>query len=336
MNTSSTAQPLKGLNVIELTGIGPAPYAGQLLADLGASVTRIVKTGAFDLPIENRGKTNIPLDIRKKQGRDEVLKMLETTDILIEGSRPGVAERLGLGPSDCHKINCKLIYGRMTGWGQTGPWAHKAGHDINYIGLSGALLAMGDKDRPPTPPLNLVGDYGGGSMFLIMGLLSALYQRTVTGKGQVVDTAIIDGTISMMGIVHSLSSLGVWTTERQNNLLDGSRPYYRCYETLDGGYMAVGCIEPKFFNEMLDMLAIDAESFGGQNDLPLTQQQIATLTAIFLSKPRAHWEKIFDASDACITPVLSYEEAKHHKQTLARQDTATPYPPVAPKFSHQT
>lgn len=336
MNTLSTAKPLKGLNVIELTGIGPAPYAGQLLADLGANVTRIVKTGALELPIENRGKTSIPLDIRQEQGRNSVLKMVETADILIEGSRPGVSERLGLGPSDCHKINPKLIYGRMTGWGQTGPWAHKAGHDINYIGLSGALLAMGDKDRPPTPPLNLVGDYGGGTMFLIMGLLSALYQRTTTGKGQVVDTAIIDGTISMMGIVHSLSSLGVWTTERESNLLDGSKPYYRCYETLDGGYMAVGCIEPKFFNEMLDILEIDAESFGNQNDPALTQQQILTLNGIFKSKTRAYWEEIFDNSDACITPVLSYEEAKHHKQTLARQNEGSPYPPIAPKFSHQT
>lgn len=331
MNTTNTQKPLNGLHVIELAGIGPTPYAGQLLADLGASVTRIVKLGSVNLPIENRGKTNIPLDIRNEHGRNTVLDMVKSADILIEGSRPGVSERLGLGPADCQKINPKLIYGRMTGWGQTGPWAHKAGHDINYIGLSGALLAMGEKNTPPCPPLNLVGDYGGGSMFLILGILSALFQRTTTGKGQTVDAAIIDGTISMMGIVHSLTSLGVWTTERDNNLLDGSRPYYRCYKTKDEGYMAIGCIEPKFFTQMLAVLNI--EDFGDQNDLSVTAQQISTLTSVFASKTRAEWESIFDTSDACVTPVLSYEEAKHHKQNKSRQENAETYPPIAPKFS---
>lgn len=332
----AVTKPLAGLHVIELAGIGPIPYAGQLLADLGAKVTRIVKANSLELPVETRGKDNLSLDIRQDEGRNTVLALVKTADILIEGNRPGVAERLGLGPTQCHAVNPKLIYGRMTGWGQTGPWAHKAGHDINYIALSGALLAMGDEDRPPTPPLNLVGDYGGGSMFLIMGVLSAVIQRNTTGKGQIIDAAIVDGTMSMMGIVNSLSEMGVWTPKRSSNLLDGSLPYYRCYRTQDDGFMAVGCIEPKFFVQMLDLLKLDPESFGDQNDPELRAQQIETLKTIFSSKPRAHWEVLFDSSDACITPVLSYEEAPLHKQNKARHDKNDPHPAPAPKFSPQT
>ncbi|PHR94075.1 MAG: carnitine dehydratase [Robiginitomaculum sp.] len=334
--TNTVTKPLAGLHVIELAGIGPIPYAGQLLADLGAKVTRIVKANSLELAVETRGKDNLSLDIRRDEGRNTVLALVKTADILIEGNRPGVAERLGLGPAQCHAINPKLIYGRMTGWGQTGPWAHKAGHDINYIALSGALLAMGDEDRPPTPPLNLVGDYGGGSMFLIMGILSAVIQRSTTGKGQTIDAAIVDGTMSMMGIVYSLSEMGVWTPKRSSNLLDGSLPYYRCYRTQDDGFMAVGCIEPKFFVQMLDILKLDPTSFGDQNDPAMRSQQIETLQTIFAAKTRTHWEALFDSSDACITPVLSYEEAPLHKQNKARHDKNEPHPAPAPKFSPRT
>ncbi|PHR55688.1 MAG: carnitine dehydratase [Robiginitomaculum sp.] len=341
MNNSSTHHspsvgPLAGLNILELSGIGPIPYAGQLLSDLGASVTRIVKSGSMTLTVENRGKKQLMLDLRQDDARETILEMLKTTDILIEGSRPGVAERLGLGPDDCLAVNPKLIYGRMTGWGQDGPWAHKAGHDINYIGLSGALLAMGDADQPPVPPLNLVGDYGGGSLFLIMGILSALIARGTTGKGQIIDASIVDGTMSMLGIVHSLSHIGMWNTGRANNLLDGSRPYYRCYTTQDGGYMAAGCLEPQFYTQMLQLLGLEEHAFGGQHDSALWEVQIETLTTCFASKPRSEWEDIFDASDACVTPVLSYEEAPHHKQNKARHGENALTPPIAPKFSPQT
>jgi len=311
-------KPLTSTKVIELAGIGPTPYAGQLLADLGAEVIRIEKPGTYKLPIENRGKTCIELDLKTDIGRQTVLDMLSTTHIVFEGNRPGVMEKLGLDPADCHKINPALIYGRMTGWGQSGPWANKAGHDINYIGLTGALHAMGDADRAPYLPLNFVGDYGGGSQFLVIGILAALLQAGKTGKGCVIDAAIIDGTFSMMGIVHSLDHMGMWSERRGSNLLDGSRPFYRCYTTSDGGFMAVGCLEPKFFNEMLGILNITPQTHGVQNDPALWSEQTELLTHIFASKPRAHWETLFENSDACVTPVLSYKEAKDHPHNKAR------------------
>ena len=308
--------PLSGIYIIELMGIGPVPYAGQLLAELGAKVTRIEKSGGIKLPIENKGKTCVELDLQSAGGRETVLGLAKTADVLIEGARPGVAERLGLGPKDCHALNAKLIYGRMTGWGQSGPWAHKAGHDINYIGLTGALHAMGDGDRPPAPPLNLVGDYGGGSQFLVMRILAALLSAAKTGGGTVIDAAIIDGTASMMGIVRSLDQLGMWSEQRGRNLLDGSRPYYRCYETSDGGFMAVGCLEPKFYTEMLTLLGL--KDFGGQHDPALWPAQIQILMDLFATKPRAHWEALFEQSDACVTPVLSYKEAADHVHVRGR------------------
>lgn len=331
------AKPLKNIKVIELSGIGPTPYAGQLLADLGADVIRIERPGAFKLPVENRGKTCLELDLKTEGSRNKVLKMLSTTHIVFEGNRPGIMEKLGLGPEDCHKINPALIYGRMTGWGQGGPWAGKAGHDINYIGLTGALNAMGDNDRPPTLPLNFVGDYGGGSQFLVIGILAALRQSEKTGKGCVIDAAIIDGTFSMMGIVHSLDKLGVWSEKRGTNLLDGSRPFYRCYTTGDGGFMAVGCLEPKFFSEMLGLLNLEPGTYGEQNDPALWAEQTELLTHIFASKPRAHWEKLFENTDACVTPVLTYTEAKDHPHNKARathtEQDGLVHPATAPRFT---
>lgn len=311
--------PLSDIQVIELMGIGPVPYAGQLLAEFGAKVTRIEKEGALHLPVENRHKDCLTLDLRQPRARTQVMEMVTSAHIIIEGGRPGVAEKLGLGPEDCHKINPRLIYGRMSGWGQTGTWAGKAGHDINYIGLTGALHAMGEAARPPTPPLNLVGDYGGGSGFLVMTILAALRETEKTGQGQVIDMAIIDGTNSLMGIIHSLDQMGKWTTARGTNLLDGSRPYYRCYETSDNGFMAVGCLEEKFYLEMLTMLGLKRDQFGGQNEAEYWPGQIKTLQNIFARKPRKYWEDIFASSDACVTPVLTYEEAPFHPQNKARK-----------------
>ena len=333
--------PLTGVNVIELAGIGPGPYAGQLLADMGASVTVVERPGGgiagSGLPsVDKRGKASIVADLRTAAGAKIVLDLVKTADILIEGNRPGVTERLGVGPEDCRAINPKLIYGRMTGWGQTGPWAQRAGHDINYIGITGALHAMGKAGEPPAPPLNLVGDYGGGSLFLIAGMLAALHSVKTTGKGEIVDAAIIDGTSSMMGIVYSLHGIGQWKRDREANLLDGSRPFYRCYETADGKYMAVGCIEPKFFAQMLDVLEIEAADFGGQYDLKLSHTQHEKLEDVFAKQTRDHWAEKFDGTDACVTPVLNYVEAASHPQNVARgglkQNGPFIHPRPAPRF----
>ena len=333
--------PLTGVNVIELAGIGPGPYAGQLLADMGASVTVVERPvggiAGSGLPsVDKRGKASIVADLRTAAGAKIVLDLVKTADILIEGNRPGVTERLGVGPEDCRAINPKLIYGRMTGWGQTGPWAQRAGHDINYIGITGALHAMGKAGEPPAPPLNLVGDYGGGSLFLIAGMLAALHSVKTTGKGEIVDAAIIDGTSSMMGIVYSLHGIGQWKRDREANLLDGSRPFYRCYETADGKYMAVGCIEPKFFAQMLDVLEIEAADFGGQYDLKLSHTQHEKLEDVFAKQTRDHWVEKFDGTDACVTPVLNYVEAASHPQNVARgglkQNGPFIHPRPAPRF----
>ena len=331
MNNTPINRPLYNVHIIELAGIGPVPYATHVLASLGAKITRVERPGvqnAIRLSVENRGKDILTLDLRKPDEREEILRLVKQADVLIEGNRPGVAERLGLGPSDCQSANPKLIYARMTGWGQTGPWANMAGHDINYIGLSGALHAMGEKERPPAPPMNFVGDYGGGSMFIVTAILAALYERQSTNKGQVIDCAIVDGTLSMSGIMQSLSEIGMWTPERGANLLDGSRPYYRCYTTKDGGFMAVGCLEPKFYTLMLTKLNLSPSEFGGQMDAGLWPQQIKTLTEIFASQSRGHWEQLFDGSDACVTPVLSFDEVSSHKHMKARHEMNTSFPPL--------
>ena len=311
---------LKGIRVIELAGIGPAPYAGQLLAEMGAEVIVINRPGISIPTIDSRGKKSIVIDLKKPDGLSIVLELCRTASVIIEGLRPGVTEKLGLGPKVCHDINPKIIYGRMTGWGQTGPWANMAGHDINYISITGALHAIGVDEQVPPPPLNMIGDYGGGSMFLIMGILVSLIKAEKTGVGEIVDAAIIDGTTSMMGIVHSLHSLSQWTNKRQSNLLDGSMPFYRCYETKDHKYMAVGCLEPKFFNIMLNFLNIEKVSFGSQHDKSLWAKQNKALEDIFFMKTRDEWSTIFNDTDACVTPVLSYTEAASHPQNLNRSN----------------
>ena len=311
---------LKGIRVIELAGIGPVPYAGQLLAEMGAEVIVINRPGISVPTIDSRGKKSIVVDIKKPEGVSVILELCKTASVIIEGLRPGVTERLGLGPKVCHDINPKIIYGRMTGWGQTGPWANMAGHDINYISITGALNAIGVDGQVPSPPLNLIGDYGGGTMFLIMGILASLLKAEKTGIGEIVDAAIIDGTTSMMGIVHSLHALGQWTNKRQSNLLDGSMPFYRCYETKDHKYMAVGCLEPKFFSIMLNCLNIDKVSFGSQHDKGLWAKQNKTLEDLFFMKTRDEWSIIFNDTDACVTPVLSYTEAASHPQNVNRSN----------------
>ncbi len=340
MSNKNDTRPLVGYKVIELAGIGPGPYAGQLLADMGADVMMVERPGGgiagSGVPmIERRGKKSIVLDLRKEGAADIVLRLVKSADILIEGNRPGVTERLGVGPKDCHAVNPKLIYGRMTGWGQDGPWASAAGHDINYISMTGALDATGRKGTAPYPPLNLVGDYGGGSMFLVTGILAALLKAEKTGQGDVIDAAIVDGVNSMMGIVHTLHGLGQWHPKRQSNLLDGAMPYYRCYETSDGKYMAVGCIEPQFFALMLDILKIDPAAYGGQNNPALFANQHARLEEVFSSKTRDEWAEIFAGTDACVTPVLNYLEAASHPIALARGALTKDGPFLHPKATPQ-
>lgn len=329
-------KPLDGYRIIELAGIGPGPYAGMLLSDMGAEVILVNRPGFAVPTVHDRGKTSIAIDLRQPDGAQILLDLVAQSDALIEGLRPGVVERLGIGPKACHAVNPKLVYGRMTGWGQTGPWAKTAGHDLNYISITGALAAMGRKDHPPMPPLNLIGDYGGGTLFLVTGILAALLKVEKTGQGEVVDAAMIDGVNSMMSMFHSLAGLGQWTPEREANLLDGGMPFYRCYETADEKYMAVGCIEPQFFAEFLNILDIDPETFGGQMDKREHAAQHAQLEALFRTKTRDEWAKLFDGSDACTSPVLDYTEAAQHPQNMARgglnQHGSYIHPRPAPVF----
>lgn len=341
--TESSAKngPLNGVKVIELAGIGPGPYAGQLLADMGADVIVIDRPGGSIVPkaIDARGKRSMILDLKNADAVGVLLKLVETADVLIEGLRPGVTERMGVGPDTCHAINPGLIYGRMTGWGQSGPWSHTAGHDINYISMTGVLHAIGKEGQPPVPPLNMVGDFGGGSMFLVNGILAALIERGRTGTGNIVDAAIVDGTLSLMSFVHGMAGMGQWRTQRESNLLDGSVPFYRCYMTADGKFMAVGCIEPQFFAAMMERLPIDRDAYGSQHDRAAWPKQHEMLEDVFATKTRDAWEAIFAGTDACVTPVLDYVEAAAHPANAERhafvQDGRWLHPQVAPRLATQ-
>ncbi|MEM6439732.1 MAG: CaiB/BaiF CoA-transferase family protein [Pseudomonadota bacterium] len=332
--------PLKGVRILELAGIGPGPYAGQLLADMGAEVILIdrPRPSPVELPaaVERRGKRSIVLDLRTPEGLETVLDLISTADGLIDVYRPGVTERLGLGPDQALERNAALVYGRMTGWGQDGPWAKTAGHDINYISVTGVLQAIGPADRPPPPPLNMIGDFGGGSLFLVTGMLAALLKARETGVGEIVDAAICDAAVSMMGLMHSLDSVGRWTPDRHANQLDGAAPYYRCYACADGRFMAVGCIEPQFFAEFLRLLELDADDFGPQLDRNRWPEQAARLETLFKSRDQAHWSAVFDGSDACATPVLDYREASDHPHMAARDVVSEGenmrHPRPAPRF----
>jgi alpha-methylacyl-CoA racemase len=335
------AGPLHGLRVVELAGIGPGPHASMILGDLGADVVRIDRPsknpGAVAKDATARNRRIVNTDLKSDEGRELVLKLIAKADVLVEGFRPGVTERLGLGPEDCAKVNERLVYARMTGWGQTGPRSQTAGHDINYISLNGILHAIGRADERPVPPLNLVGDFGGGSMFLLVGILSALWERQTSGKGQVVDAAMVDGSSVLMQMMWHMRASGIWSDARGTNMLDGGAPYYDTYECADGRYVSVGAIEPQFYAAMLAGLGLNGADLPPQNDTARWPELRALLTKTFGAHDRDHWAKVFAESDACVTPILAFNEVLTEPH-IAERDTfyevnggLQPLP--APRFS---
>jgi alpha-methylacyl-CoA racemase len=337
------AGPLHGLRVVELASIGPGPHAAMILGDLGADVVRVERPGPLkgtpkaSRDATQRNRRSVAANLKTDEGRDLVLALIAKADVLIEGLRPGVTERLGLGPEDCAKVNERLIYARMTGWGQTGPRSQQAGHDINYISLNGVLHSIGRAGERPVPPLNLTGDFGGGSLFLIVGVLSALWERQTSGKGQVVDAAMIDGSSVLIQMVWQMRASGMWSDERGVNMLDGGAPYYDTYTCADGRYVAVGAIEPQFYAEMLNGLGLDGADLPDQNDVGRWPELRARLAEVIASKDRDHWAKVFAESDACVTPVLSFGEVETEPHVTERGtfyrygDYLQPMP--APRFS---
>ncbi len=312
--------PLLGMRVVEMAGLGPAPLAGQFLADLGADVTLITRRSGDADPtdINNRGKRSVALDLKKSEGVEIALKLIAQADVLIEGFRPGVMERIGLGPDVCKARNPALVFGRMTGWGQEGPLAHTSGHDINYLGLTGFLHATGRANDVPMPPLNIGADYGGGTMFLLFGIMSALYERQSSGKGQVVDAAMVDGASAMMALIHSFRARGQWSEARESNLLDGGAPFYRSYECADGKFMAVGPLEPQFFAELVAKAELPESHKKSQMNAAAWPDRHVEYSKIFKQKTREEWCEIFDGSDACVTPVLTWSEAPEHEHMKIR------------------
>jgi alpha-methylacyl-CoA racemase len=334
---------LSGLKVVELVGLAPAPFAATVLADMGASVVRVdrVKAG-FDVPMFQRdplarSRRWIGVDTKSPAGRDVVLRLVDDADVLIEGYRPGVTERLGLGPSDCLARNPRLVYGRITGWGQDGPLAQTAGHDINYIGLSGALEPIGRAGERPVPPLNLLGDFGGGGMLLAMGVLAALVERSVSGQGQVVDASMVEGSALLTAGMHGLRNSGAWARGRGLNLLDGGAPFYDTYETSDGKYVAVGALEERFWTALLKVLAVDPSSVAGRLDPAQWPAVREVLEAVIRTKTRDEWAELAAGTDACLTPVLDPSEAAAHPHNVARGSFVALdgdlQPAPAPKFS---
>ena len=316
--------PLTGLRVVELQGIGPGPFCGMMLADMGAEIIRVdrsaaVGSGARSADVLARGRKSIAVDLKNPQGVETVLKLVETADVLLEGFRPGVTERLGLGPDVCLERNPKLVYGRMTGWGQTGTMAHAAGHDINYISLSGVLHAIGEPGSRPTPPLNLVGDFGGGGMLLAFGIVAALYERGVSGKGQVIDAAMTDGSALLMNSIFGLMGQGVWNQNRGSNLLDGGAHFYGTYETKDGRFVSIGSIEPQFYALLLEKTGLDQDPDLAQqmsrNDWPKLREKLA---AVLATKTRDEWDEIMLGTDICYAPILNFDEAVAHPHNQAR------------------
>ncbi|MGW3382633.1 CaiB/BaiF CoA transferase family protein [Streptomyces albogriseolus] len=334
--------PLTSVRVVELAGIGPGPFAAMLLADLGADVVRVDRPGGPGLGIDpardvtNRNKRSVVVDLKAPDGAARVLDLAERADILIEGYRPGVAERLGVGPEDCRARNPRLVYGRMTGWGQDGPLADRAGHDIGYIAVTGALGMTGEPGRPPVAPANLLGDYAGGSLYLVVGVLAALHHARATGTGQVVDAAIVDGTAHLTSMIHGMLAAGVWQDRRGANLLDGGCPYYGTYATADGGHMAVGALEPQFYAEFLRLLDL-TDLAGAHADVTRWPELRTRVAERFASRTRDAWTAVFEGTDACVAPVLSLREAPHHPH-LAARSTFTDHagitqPAPAPRFS---
>ena len=333
--------PLSGVKVLELAGIGPSPYACMLLADLGADVLRLERgnvnaSGDPSWDLLNRSRDSVAIDLKNEDGRNLVLRLAREADILLEGFRPGVAERLGVGPADIHAVNPKLAYGRMTGWGQDGPLAQRAGHDINYIALSGALWSIGREGERPMPPLNLVGDFGGGGMLLAFGLMAALVHARTSGEGQVVDAAMVDGAASLMAMTYSFMGAGLWQEERGTNILDTGAHFYEVYETADAKYVAVGAIEKKFYEELLRGMGLEGSELPPQMDRTQWAAMKVRFAEIFMTKTRDEWTAIFEDVDACVTPVLSPTEAAAHRHNVARQTFTTEptlQPNPAPRFS---
>ncbi|MFJ3961696.1 CaiB/BaiF CoA transferase family protein [Streptomyces sp. NPDC090036] len=334
--------PLAGVRVVELAGIGPGPFAAMLLADLGADVVRVDRPGGGGLAVNpayditNRNKRSVLIDLKAADGSARVLDLVEKADVLVEGFRPGVAERLGVGPAECHARNPKLVYGRMTGWGQDGPLAETAGHDIAYIAVTGALGMIGRPEEPPAVPANLVGDYAGGSLYLVVGVLAALHHARATGTGQVVDAAIVDGTAHLTAMIHGMMAAGGWQDRRGANLLDGGCPFYGTYETSDGQYMAVGALEQQFYDTFVGLLGIQDRA-PARKDLARWGELRDVVAARFRTRTRAEWTAVFEGSDACVAPVLSLREAPDHPH-LAARGTFTDFggivqPAPAPRFS---
>ena len=337
--------PLQGIRIVEFQGIGPGPFCGMMLSDMGADIVRIdraanVRGGDPAQPptdILARGRRSIGLDLKAAEGVEVALRLIEGADALFEGFRPGVMERLGLGPEECLRRQPKLVYGRMTGWGQEGPYAQMAGHDINYISLAGALAPIGRKGQAPVPPLNLVGDYGGGGMLLALGMVAALLEAQRTGKGQVVDAAMVDGASSLIASVHAGIASGFWREERGANVLDTGAHYYDAYETADGKYVSFGSIEPQFYAELLRLTGLGSGPLPGQNDRAHWPEMKERVSAIVRTKTRAEWERIMAGSDVCFAPVLEPTEAPQHPHAKARKAfvevAGLVQPAPSPRFS---
>ena len=334
--------PLKDIKVIEMAGIGPAPFCGMILADMGAeviSVERITAAGrGSSADIASRGKKSIAVDIRKPEGQEIIKKLTDSADVLIEGFRPGVMEKNNLGPDALLNINPKLIYGRMTGWGQSGPLANAAGHDINYIALSGVLGAIGKKESPPPPPLNLIGDFGGGGMLLALGVCAALNTVNKEGKGQVIDAAMTEGSALLMSMMYGMLSSGIWTDSRDSNLLDGAAHFYGCYECKDGKFVSIGSIEPQFYALLREKMNIDEDIFDNQMDKTSWSALRENLEIRFKEKTRDEWCEIMEGTDICFAPVLSMSEAIKHDHNVERNSFFNMdnviQPSPAPKFSY--
>ena len=317
---------LDGVRVIELAGIGPGPFCGMMLADQGAEVIQVdravaVRGGDPARPpgnVNGRGRRSIGVDLKSPEGVETVLRLVEGAGMVFEGFRPGVAERLGVGPDDCLARNPAIVYGRMTGWGQDGPYSSMAGHDINYIALAGVLAHFGRSDSGPVPPMNLVGDFGGGGMYLAYGMGCALFEARNSGKGQVVDAAMVDGAASLMSFIHGMLASGFHSPERGTNLLDTGAHFYDVYECADGGWISLGSIEPQFYAELLDKLGLDAERFGKQNDRDLWPELSEEIAAVVRMKTRDEWDAILEGSDVCYAPVLTVDEAIRHPHNVAR------------------
>jgi alpha-methylacyl-CoA racemase len=333
--------PLSGMKIIEVSGIGPAPFCGMLLADMGADVvcvdrgTKPVLDPSTDCT--RRGKRSIVLDLKAPSDRETFLNLVEKADALLEGFRPGTMEKLGLGPDECLSRNHRLVYGRMTGWGQFGPLAQAAGHDINYISLTGVLHAIGREGEKPVPPLNLVGDFGGGAMLLALGMVCALLETQKSGEGQVVDAAMTDGSALLMALFYSLNAQGQWTMERGCNLLDGGAPFYDVYETGDGKYVSIGAIEPQFYTLLMDKLGLCDDEVPTRDD-PRSWPELSTrLEQLFKTRSRDEWCELLEGSDACFAPVLDFQEAPHHPHNRARSTylevNGLTQPAPAPRFS---